>query len=405
MNCRFCQKKLKYTFVDLGMSPLSNAFIKKDKLFEMEQFFPLHAFVCEECFLVQLGEFESPEKIFSDYVYFSSYSSSWLEHAKKYKEQMVNLLPENPYVVEIASNDGYLLQYFKEDNIKVLGIEPAKNVAEYAIKKGIDTISEFFGKKLAYKLVENNKKPNLIIGNNVLAHVPDINDFVEGMKILLSDSGIITMEFPHLKKLMEYNQFDTIYHEHFSYLSLITVKDIFEKHGLKIYDVEEISTHGGSLRIFATHRDNENKEVSLNVNKAINEEIEQGLNHIDTYVNFKHKTEKCKRELLSKLIEIKKDGKSIVAYGAAAKGNTLLNYCGIREDIIDYVVDLNPNKQNLFLPGTHIPVYSPDKIIDTRPDYIIILPWNIKYEIINQMNYVREWGCKFIVPIPEVEEL
>lgn len=405
MNCRFCNKELKYTFIDLGMSPLSNAFIKKEKLFLGEKFFPLHAFVCEECFLVQLGEFESPENIFNDYVYFSSYSSSWLEHAKKYKNKMVNLLPKDPYVIEIASNDGYLLQYFKEDNIKVMGIEPAKNVAEYAIEKGINTISKFFGSNLAYELVKNDKKPDLIIGNNVLAHVPDINDFVKGMKILLDNKGIITMEFPHLKKLLEYNQFDTIYHEHFSYLSLITVKYIFEKHDLKIYDVEELNTHGGSLRIFATHKDNESKKVGLSISKVINEEIESGLNDISTYINFKHNVERCKRELLSKLIKIKDEGKSIVAYGAAAKGNTLLNYCGIREDIIDYVVDLNPNKQNLFLPGTHIPVYSPSKIEDTKPEYIIILPWNIKDEIINQMSYVREWGCKFIVPIPEVEEL
>lgn len=406
MNCRFCGEELSITFVDLGMSPLSNSFLNKSELINKENYYPLHAFVCEECFLVQLGEFESPESIFSDYVYFSSYSTSWLDHAKSYTEKIIEILPDNPFVLEIASNDGYLLQYFKERNIKVLGIEPARNVADIAIKKGIDTISEFFGVNLANKLVnEGKKKADLLIGNNVLAHVPNINDFVEGMKILLAEDGIITMEFPHIMKLIENNQFDTIYHEHFSYLSFFTVNKIFNKLGMKIFDVEELATHGGSLRIYATHAENNCKEVSVNVEQLLIKEIKFGINSIETYKNFREKVKFSKRDLLSKMIDIKNMNQNIVAYGAAAKGNTLLNYCGIRQDFIDYAVDLNPIKQNMYLPGSHIPVFSPDIIKETKPEYILILPWNIKDEIMEQLSYTREWGCKFLIPIPIVSEI
>ena len=406
MNCRFCGEELSITFVDLGMSPLSNSFLNKSELINKENYYPLHAFVCEECFLVQLGEFESPESIFSDYVYFSSYSTSWLDHAKSYTEKIIEILPDNPFVVEIASNDGYLLQYFREKNIRVLGIEPARNVADIAIKKGIDTISEFFGVNLANKLVnEGKKKADLLIGNNVLAHVPNINDFVEGMKIFLAEDGIITMEFPHIMKLIENNQFDTIYHEHFSYLSFFTVNKIFNRFGMKIFDVEELATHGGSLRIYATHAENNCKEVSVNVEQLLIKEIKFGINSIETYKNFREKVKSSKRDLLSKMIDIKNMNQNIVAYGAAAKGNTLLNYCGIRQDFIDYAVDLNPIKQNMYLPGSHIPVFSPDIIKETKPEYILILPWNIKDEIIEQLSYTREWGCKFLIPIPIVSEI
>ena len=406
MNCRFCGEELSITFVDLGMSPLSNSFLNKSELINKENYYPLHAFVCEECFLVQLGEFESPESIFSDYVYFSSYSTSWLDHAKRYTEKIIETLPDNPFVVEIASNDGYLLQYFREKNIRVLGIEPARNVADIAIKKGIDTISEFFGVNLATKLVnEGRKKADLLIGNNVLAHVPNINDFVEGMKIFLAEDGIITMEFPHIMKLIENNQFDTIYHEHFSYLSFFTVNKIFNRFGMKIFDVEELATHGGSLRIYATHAENNCKEVSVNVKYLLNKESEFGINDVDIYKNFSENVKFSKRNILSKLIDIKNRNKSIVAYGAAAKGNTLLNYCGIRQDFIDYAVDLNKIKQNMYLPGSHIPVFSPDRIKETKPEYILILPWNIKNEIIEQLSYSREWGCKFIVPVPYIIEM
>lgn len=405
MKCRFCNKNLSVSFANLGMSPLSNSFIKESELEEKENFYPLHAYVCEECFLVQLAEFESPENIFREYAYFSSYSSSWLEHAKLYVDTITPLLAPKPFVVEIASNDGYLLQYFKENGIDVLGIEPAKNVADIAKEKGIETISEFFGTDLADKLIDNYKRSaDLIIGNNVLAHVPDINDFVEGMKLLLSSDGVITMEFPHLKKLIECNQFDTIYHEHFSYLSLFTVKNIFEKHGLKIFNVEELSTHGGSLRIYATHSDNINRIISNNVIHALKEEIDFGIDSVEMYIKFNEKIKFCKRELLSKLIDIKNKNLNIVAYGAAAKGNTLLNYCGIGNDFIDYAVDLNPNKQNRYLPGTHIFVDSPERIIETKPDYILILPWNLKNEIEDQLLYTRDWGCKFLIPIPSISE-
>ncbi|WP_019552558.1 class I SAM-dependent methyltransferase [Propionispira raffinosivorans] len=404
--CRFCQHEIKHTFIDLGMSPLSNSYISMDKSEQGQISYPLHVRVCDQCFLVQLEEFETPSDIFNDYAYFSSFSTSWLKHAKDYVEYMVKNHDINNHsqVVEIASNDGYLLQYFKEVDIPVLGIEPAKNVAEVAKKeKGIPTISEFFGTALAQKLVSEGKKADLLLGNNVLAHVPDINDFVAGMKILLADDGIVTMEFPHLLNLIEKNQFDTIYHEHFSYLSFLTVQQIFAAHGLRLFDVQEWATHGGSLRIFACHANCSRYIVSDNVARILEKEKKAGLDQINTYLTFSESVKKVKYDLLSCLIELKRQNKNIVVYGAAAKGNTLLNYCGIRQEFIDYAVDMNPHKQNTLLPGSCIPVYSPDKIRETKPDYILILPWNLKEEIMQQLHYVKAWGAKFLLPIPEVE--
>jgi len=404
--CRFCHHEIKHTFVDLGMAPLSNSYVKMNSSEHGQMTYPLHVRVCNQCFLVQLEEFESPSDIFSDYAYFSSFSTSWIKHAKAYTDYMVEnyAIGKDSQVIEIASNDGYLLQYFKEKNIPVLGIEPAENVAEVARnEKGIPTISKFFGVPLAKKLVHEGRKANLLLGNNVLAHVPDINDFVEGMKILLAADGVITMEFPHLLNLIEKNQFDTIYHEHFSYLSFLTVQKIFMLHGLRIFDVQEWSTHGGSLRIFACHVDCFNYKTTDYVESITQQEKQAGLDKLHIYTGFSEKVKNVKYDLLACLIELKKANKSIVAYGAAAKGNTLLNYCGIRQDFIDYAVDINPHKQNIMLPGSRIPVYNPEKISQTKPDYILILPWNLKEEIIQQLSYVKEWGAKFILPIPEVE--
>lgn len=405
-NCRFCQTPLKQTFVDLGMSPISNAFLKPEQLNQAEKFYPLHAYVCENCFLVQLEEFETPDAIFSDdYAYFSSYSETFLCHAENYTQMMIERFGFNSesLVVEIASNDGYLLQYFQKQGVRVLGIEPAANVARVAESKGIPSWVKFFGTTTAQEIVLQKKQADLLIGNNVLAHVPDINDFVAGMKLALNPNGILTMEFPHLLKLMEFNQFDTIYHEHFSYLSLLTVENIFASHGLTLFDVEEIPTHGGSLRIYGKHDSNSNYQVTERLNNFRQQEIEAQLNRIDTYLGFAEKVRSTKRKLLQFLIKIKSQGQTIVGYGAPAKGNTLLNYCGIGTDFIDYTVDRSPHKQGLFLPGTHIPIYHPDKISETRPDYVVILPWNIKDEIIEQMAHIKDWGGKFLIPIPQVE--
>ncbi|MUG98022.1 methyltransferase domain-containing protein [Scytonema sp. UIC 10036] len=402
--CRFCGVALKHTFVDLGMSPLCESYVSLEQLNQMEPFYPLHVCVCDRCFLVQLQEYVSPQDIFSEYAYFSSYSDSWLQHAKNYTEKVIAQfgLHASSQVVEIASNDGYLLQYFLEKNIPVLGIEPAANVAEVAIKKGISTVVKFFGKSTASELVASGKQADLLIGNNVLAHVPDINDFVGGAKILLKPQGIITMEFPHLMRLIEENQFDTIYHEHFSYLSLLTVEKIFAHHGLTIFDVEELSTHGGSLRIYAKQAEDTSKPISPRVIELRAKEEAAGFTNIKNYFSFGEKVKETKFKLLEFLILAKRQGKTIAGYGAPGKGNTLLNYCGIREDFIDYTVDRNPYKQGKFLPGTHIPIFHPDKIRETKPDYLLILPWNLKNEIMSQMAFVRDWGCKFIVPIPEV---
>ena len=406
-QCRFCGTELRHTFVDLGVSPLSNSFLTQDQLSQMEPFYPLHARVCSRCFLVQLDEFESPERIFSDYAYFSSYSETWLRHAREYTEQMSRRfhLHNQSQIVEIASNDGYLLQYFLNKGIPVLGIEPAVNVAKAAEDKGIPTVRKFFGIETATELAAAGKMADLLLGNNVLAHVPALNDFVAGLKILLKPQGLITMEFPHLMRLIEGRQFDTIYHEHFSYFSFLTVEEIFSRHRLTVFDVEQLSTHGGSLRIYAQHSEFEGRATSERVGELRQRELERGSRKLETYLQFAEQAQQTKMRLLSFLIEAKSEGKSIVAYGAPAKGNTLLNYCGVRTDFIDYTVDASPHKQNHFLPGTHIPIYHPDKIKETRPDYVLILPWNLRDEIVAQMSCTREWGGKFVLPIPQVEVL
>lgn len=404
-KCRFCGSELNISFIDLGMSPLANGYIKKNETESSELFYPLHAYVCKECYLVQLEEYESPQNIFSEYAYFSSYSTSWLNHAKNYTDMITERFEfdNKSLIVEIASNDGYLLQNFRKKKMNILGIEPAKNIAEEAIKNGVPTRVDFFGENLAENLVKENIKADLLIGNNVLAHVPNINDFVLGMKILLNKNGIITMEFPHIYNMIKENQFDTIYHEHFSYLSLLSVKKIFNVYKLEIFDVEELKTHGGSLRIYAKHAEDMSKMISENVNSILNKEIELGLDNIKTYITYSEKVKAIKRDILSYLIEIKNRGNTIVAYGAPAKGNTLLNYCGIGKDFLDYTVDISSYKQGLRLPGTHIPIHSPEQIFITKPDYVLILPWNIKDEVIEQMKLIRDWGGKFITLIPNVE--
>lgn len=406
MNCRFCKHEVKTEFADLVNSPASNSYLTAQQLNEPEVFYPLKVMVCENCFLVQVDEYKKSSDIFnSDYAYFSSYSTSWLAHCKAYTQMMVERFGynEKSVVTEIASNDGYLLQYFKEKNINVLGIEPTSNTAEVAIKKGITTVVDFFGVRLAKQLAAEDKKTDLLLGNNVLAHVPDIMDFVGGMAILLKDNGVITMEFPHLFQLVLNNQFDTIYHEHFSYLSFTTVSKIFEANNLIMFDVEEVSTHGGSLRIFAKHKNDSSKAISSNVDNMLKKENEAGMLNIEYYKNFQVKIEGIKNDLLEFLLQQKRAGKKVAAYGAAAKGNTLLNYCGIKNDMISFVVDANPNKQNKFMPASHIPIVTEESIRNEKPDFIIILPWNIKDEIIKQLNYVNSWGGKFVVPIPHLQ--
>jgi len=406
-KCRFCGTLLKHTFVDLGMSPLANSYLKAEQLRQMEPYYPLHVYICEECYLVQLPEYQSPENIFSDYAYFSSYSESWLKHAKDYTNLMIGRFgfDSQSKVIEIASNDGYLLQYFRKRGIPVLGIEPANNVAKAAQDAGIPTIVKFFGTQTAIDLGKEGKYADLLIGNNVLAHVPNINDFLKGVKIILKPDGVITMEFPHLLKLIDENQFDTIYHEHFSYFSFITAERMFTSHGLTIFDVDELPTHGGSLRVYACHSEDRSKSISQKVSDLKKHEEAAGFSHLEHYLSFSEKVKETKRKILIFLIEAKKKGKSIAAYGAPAKGNTLLNYCGIRSDFIDYTVDRSPHKQGHYLPGTHLPILSPDKIKETKPDFLVILPWNLKEEIMEQMSYISEWGGKFVVLIPEVEIL
>jgi len=405
-NCRYCNAPLQLSFCDLGMSPLSNANLRSEQLNQMERFYPLHAYVCEACWLVQLDLFEAPDYIFGDnYAYFSSYSDSWLAHAKAYTESMIkrfNLDPSSQ-VIEVASNDGYLLQYFVEKGIPVLGIEPAGNVAAVAREREVPTLEKFFGMDTAKSLVCDGNSADLLLGNNVLAHVPELNDFVAGLKVILKPQGVITMEFPHLLQLISNNQFDTIYHEHFSYFSFLTAEKIFAAHGLTLFDVEELSTHGGSLRIFAKHDEDNSKSIRENVKAIKDKEIAANLNSPEPYAAFEKKVCETKRQLLSFLINEKRKGKTIVGYGAPAKGNTLLNYCGVRMDFLDYTVDRNPHKQGTYLPGTHIPVLHPDEINITKPDYILILPWNLKEEIIDQLIYARAWGAKFVSPIPAIE--
>jgi SAM-dependent methyltransferase len=403
--CRFCAERLEHTFADLGASPLANSYLKPDQLDRMEPFFPLHVRVCSKCFLIQLPQLATREEIFDDYAYFSSYSDSWLEHCRKYAEMMIDRfgLGNTSRVVELASNDGYLLQYFVERQVPVLGVEPAANVAEVARKRGINTRVAFFGEKTARQLAEEDWSSDLIVANNVLAHVPDINDFVEGIRILLKPTGVATIEFPHVMKLMLENQFDTIYHEHFSYLSFTVVERIFAKHGLKLFDIQEMPTHGGSLRIFAAHEDDASKPSSEAVQELRRREETAGFLTLATYLAFNERVIETKRKLLTFLIEAKERGKHIVGYGAPAKGNTLLNYCGVRTDFLDYTVDKSPAKQGHLLPGVRIPVHSPDMISKTKPDYVLILPWNIKDEVMHQMDYIRQWGGQFVVPIPEVK--
>jgi hypothetical protein len=387
------------------MSPLCQKHVKPEQANDMEKFYPLHAFVCDHCWLMQLEEFATPDEIFADeYAYFSSYSESWLEHARKYTELMTTRfgLHSNNLVVEIASNDGYLLQWFFQKGIPVLGIDPAANVAEAARKKGINTEVEFFGKDIAIQMVRKYKKADLLLGNNVLAHVPNINDFVAGMKEMLNDVGVITMEFPHLQRLIERNQFDTIYHEHFSYLSFVAVNRIFAHHGITLFDVEELPTHGGSLRIYGRHAADHHKKITDNVKDLLQRELDLGFESLEYYSLFEEKVKETKRKILDFLIQAKRNGKTVVGYGAPGKGNTLLNYCGIRTDFMDYTVDMSPHKQGNFLPGTHIPILHPDKIKETKPDFVFILPWNLKDEIMIQHKYVRDWGGQFVIPIPEL---
>lgn len=406
-TCRFCASPLEQTFVDLGMSPLANSYLSAENLHKMEPFFPLRVYVCGGCLLVQAEDFESPEAIFNDYAYFASYSDTWLQHAKTYAEMAISRfsLDKGSRVIELASNDGYLLQYFVERGIPVLGIEPAANVADYAVKKNIPTVVKFFGTETAADLGNHDTKADLLVGNNVLAHVPNLNDFVEGMKIVLKSHGVITMEFPHLMRLMLENQFDTIYHEHFSYFSLLAVEKVFTAHQLTLFDVEEIPTHGGSIRIFARHAADSSRPVTQRVIDLRARELQLGLGSLPYYRSFSERVKTTKYKLLDFLIGAKRDGKSVVGYGAPAKGNTLLNYCGIRSDFIDYTVDRSPHKQKHFLPGTHIAIHHPDKIKETKPDYLLILPWNLKDEVMEQMQHIRTWGGQFVVPIPEVQVL
>jgi hypothetical protein len=405
-TCRFCEAPLAHTFVDLGMSPLCQGHVRPDQLSLMTVFYPLRAYVCDNCFLVQLEECVSPSAIYHNYAYSFSYSDSWLRHAKQYADQVTTKfrINKNNLVAELASNDGYLLQYFVEKGIPVLGIEPAANIAAIAVtEKGVRTESRFFGSETARELIGKYGKADLLIGNNVLAHVADIKDFVSGMKLFLSDFGVITMEFPHLLRLVERNQFDMIYHEHFLYFSFTTVQRIFRHCGLDIFDVEEIQTHGGSIRVYAKHIDDNSKDFSSRVNELLKREREAGVITLDFYNNFDSRVQNCKRKILEFLIRAKLDGKKIVGYGAPGKGNTLLNYCGIRTDFIDYTVDRNPHKQGNYLPGSLIPIYAPDKIKETKPNYVFILPWNLKEEIMDTMSFIQEWGGKFVVPIPEVK--
>ena len=402
-TCRFCSTRLTRTFADLGMSPLCESFVPPERANEMEPFFPLHARVCDECLLVQLESFVGPDEIFTEYAYFSSYSTSWVEHARRYVEMIVGRLglDESSFVVELASNDGYLLRHFLGTGVPILGIEPAANVAAVAEEAGVPTLVEFFGTELADRLVAERGHADLIAGNNVLAQVPDLNDFVEGAARLLAPEGTITFEFPHLLRLIEGLQYDTIYHEHFSYFSLVTTTKIAARHGLEVYDVEELASHGGSLRVYLGHVGAH--AVAASVAQLLETERRAGLLDVATYETFGERVDESKRELLSLLIDLRRDGKSIAGYGAPGKGNTLLNYCGIRTDFVEYTVDRNPYKHGLYLPGTRIPIYATERIAETKPDYILVLPWNLIGEIGKQLAYTAEWGAKLIVPVPLAE--
>src|SRR5262245_60554914 len=404
-RCLFCAAPLRHTFIDLGMSPLCESFLTAEQLNQMEPFYPLHVHVCERCFLVQVQEYVRPEAIFTEYAYFSSYSDSWLAHARTYVERISARLELSTasQVVELGSNDGYLLQYFVARGIPALGVEPAVNVAQAALARGIPTVTKLFGRDTARELIEGGTRADLVCGANVLAQVPDVNDFVGGIALLLKPGGVVTIEFPHLMRLMAENQFDTIYHEHFSYFSFLTAERIFAAHGLTLFDVEELPTHGGSLRVYARHADDASKPVTDAALKLRARELSAGLERLETYVSFTEQVHETKRRLLEFLIGARRRGKRIAGYGAPGKGNTLLNYCGIRTDFLEYTVDRNPYKHGRFLPGTHIPIFPPERIRETRPDYVLILPWNLKDEIMEQVSYIRSWGGQFVVPIPDVK--
>ncbi len=406
-QCRSCTAPLSEVLVDLGSSPLANSYLEPHQMQQGEVYYPLCVYLCHQCWLAQLPEFETAEGIFSEYTYFSSYSDSWLDHARRYVEAVSERfgLGAESRVIEIASNDGYLLQYFKERGVPCLGIEPAGNVAKVAVERGIPTRVEFFGTECARKLADEGRQADLLLGNNVLAHVPNLNDFVAGIKIALAPTGVLTMEFPHLLRLVDENQFDTIYHEHFSYFSLVAVERVFARHGLTLFDVEELDTHGGSLRIFARHQDDASKPVGPRIEELRERELARGMETPAFYKDFAERVAETKRKLLAFLIEEKRAGKKIVGYGAPAKGNTLLNYCGVRTDFVDYTVDRSPHKQGRFLPGTRIPIAGPDRIRETTPDYVLILPWNLRREIMGQMADIAEWGGRFVVAIPEVKVL
>ena len=405
MKCRHCSNELSHTFIDLGSSPPSNSYLTEQTIKEPEKWYPLKVMVCDNCWLVQTEDIVGSSEMFSDdYAYFSSYSSTWLEHARSYVENMATRfnLDSSSTVVEIAANDGYLLQYVKEKNISCYGVEPTHSTALAAKEKGIEIIEEFFGEEKAKDLVDKGRQADLTVANNVLAHVPDINDFVKGFSILLKTNGVATFEFPHLLNLVKQKQFDTIYHEHYSYLSLIAVKSIFEANGLSVFDVEEILTHGGSLRVYAQRADTNQNMVSSNVKALLKHEEEEGLDALSFYAGFQQKVERIKMELLKFLLEAKKQGKGVVAYGAAAKGNTMLNFAGIHVDLLPYVVDMNPAKEGKYMPGSRIPIVSEDRLKEDKPDYVLILPWNLKDEITAQLSYIQEWEGKFVTVIPEV---
>ena len=403
--CRFCQTALSHTLIDLGMSPLCESYLSAEQLNQMEPFYPLHVQVCSKCFLVQVEAYVTPEHIFTEYAYFSSYSDSWLRHVSGYVDMITTRLGLGPqhHVVELGSNDGYLLQYFVKKGIPVLGVEPARNVAAAAVAKGVPTVSRLFGRETARALVAEGHAADLIAGNNVLAQVPDVNDFVAGIAILLKPGGVVTIEFPHLERLIEENQFDTIYHEHFCYFSFSTAERIFAAHGLTLFDVEELPTHGGSLRIYGRHTADTSRPVTERALALRAREDAGGFNRLERYASFTEQVHETKRRLLDFLIGAKRQGKSIVGYGAPGKGNTLLNYCGIRTDFLDYTVDRNPYKHGKYTPGTHIPIHPPERIVETRPDYVLILPWNLKDEIMEQMAGIRAWGGQFVVPIPDAK--
>jgi hypothetical protein len=405
LNCRFCGEPLESTFADLGVQPLCESYLSKDQLNKMEAFYPLHVYFCKRCFLVQLEESITPQEMYAHYAYFSSSSKGWLKHSENFAEMIINKLrlSANSQVVEIASNDGYLLQFFAQRSIPVLGIEPASNIAKEALKKGIPTIIKFFDKETSNDLVKQNKQADLLIGNNIIAQVPDLHGFLDGLKILLKPSGIITLEFHYLKNLMDKNQFDTISHERFSYFSFSVIEKLLVSHGLTIFDVEEIPTHGGSLRLYACHAENLQIPGTIHTDQIRAAENIAGFNEIERYLLFGEKVKETKRNILDMLIKVKNSGKSVIGYGAHAEAHTLLNYCGIRTDFLDYLVDRNPNKQGKFLAGVNLPIFSADRIQETKPDYILILPWSIKAEIMNQMSFIGNWGGRFIVPIPKLE--